>query len=277
MIKLAVFLFFGLISLAAGKKEDVSQSKEIVEIAQNLILQKDREQAIRILSKALQSEKNKSMQMEIRSILRDIGSLFLYDKAQQEYESSINFKKTDPIKWLAAVEKAQKIEPDNTLIMMESVRGWINRKNLEKAKETWDEFRSKNQYDKNVVLASVFLALASNDNKEFHSAKSKLKDLQLENFSQIASYVDFLEKVSNGNREKAYAGLPALKKEDSQNPQILYWENRLAPKGAADGPASTNLKSDEEPLCPAFPETYYRRYQYDLFFCSPSLEYFFKL
>ncbi len=277
MIKAIVLFSFCIVSLAASKKEDTAQSKEIVEIAQNLILQKDRDQAIRLLTKALQSEKSKTMQAEIRTILKDIGSLFLYDKAQQEYESSINFKKTDPTKWLASVEKAQKIEPDNTLIMMEQVRSWLNKKNLEKAKEAWDESRARNPYDKNVIVTSAFLALVSGDSKEIHNAKAKLKDLQLPNFSQIANYVDFLEKVANGNRDKAFAGLPAVKKEDPQNPQILYWENRLAPKSLADGTLVANSKSDDESVCSAFSETYYRRYQYDLFFCSTALEYYFKL
>ncbi len=277
MIKSALLLFLCFTSLAASKKEDTSQSKEMVEIAQNLILQKDRDQAIRLLSKALQSEKSKTMQNEIRSILKDIGSLFLYDKSQQEYESSINFKKTDPTKWLASVEKAQKIEPDNTLIMMEVVRSWLNKKNLEKAKEAWDESRVKNPYDRNVIITSAFLSLVSGDSKEIHSSRAKLKDLQLSNYSQIANYLNFLEKVASGNRDKAFSGLPAVKKEDPLNPQILYWENRLAPMGAAEGLLAANSKADDDSVCSVFPETYFRRYQYDLLFCSTALEYFFKI
>lgn len=266
-----VLLFIMNNAGAVVKKDETAQSKEIIEIAQNLILQKDREQAIRLLNKAYTAEKNKNVQTEIRNILKDIGSLFLYDKSQQEYESSINFKKTDPNKWFAAVEKAQKIEPDNTLIMYEIIRNHINKKNIEKAKEVLDDFRLKNSFDKYVILASVFLALAVNDVKESHNTRSKLKDLQLPNYTLIQGYLDFLEKMASNNKDKAQFSLVVIKKEDPQNPQIPYWESKLAGKSATG-----TTRADDEPICSTFPEHYFRRYQYDLFFCSPALEQYFK-
>lgn len=271
MIKISVltflYTFFYIVSLlGAGKKDESAQTKEIIEIAQNLILQKDREQAIRILNKAYAAEKNKTMQNEIKNILTDIGSLFLFDKAQQEYEFSVNFKKTDPSKWLATVEKAQKIEPDNTLIMSEVVRSWVNKKDINKAKEVLEEFRLKNPYDRNVILGSIFVALANNDIKEVHLVKSKLKDMRLRNFELISSYLEFLEIIKLGNHEKSVAALEVFKKEDAQNPQIPYWEARLSGK----------VRTDGEPICASFPEHYYRRYRHDLYFCSPALDFYFK-
>ncbi len=265
-----IILVLCLNTRAVGKKDDGSQSKEIIEIAQNLILQKDREQAIRILNKAYLTEKSKDGQNDIRNILKDIGSLFLYDKSQQEYESSVNLKKTEPTKWFAAVEKAQKIEPDNTLIMYEVIRNHLNKKNLDRAKELLEDFRLKNSNDRNVILASVFIALAGGDLKEAHSGRGKLKDLQLPNYSMIQGYTDFLEKFVSNNRDKAQFSLTLLKKEDPQNPQIAYWESKLVSKGLPK-------RLDDDAICAAFPEHYYRRYQYDLFFCSPALEQYFKL
>lgn len=258
---------FVLSVLAVSKKDEASSPREIIAIAQNLILQKDREQAIRILSKAQLVEKNKAVHSEIRSVLKDIGSLFLYDKAQQEFESSISFRKTDPANWLDAIERAQKIEPDNTLIMLEVIRNYINKKDIKKAKEHLEEFRRKNAFDQNVVLAGIFIGLGQGDLKEYSNAKSKLKELKIENGAIAASYIDFLDKVNSGNREKTILALAVLKKEDSLNPQIAYWENRLSGKA----------KSNNEALCPSFPERFYRRYFYDLFFCSPSLDHFFKI
>lgn len=254
---------------SSKKKDDLAQSKEIIEIAQNLILQKDREQAIRILNKAYSTEKNKNIQMEIRGILKELGSLFLYEKSQQEYESSVNFKKTDPSKWFSAVEKALKIEPDNTLIVVEVARNWVNKKNIEKAKETIEEFRLKNPHDKNLVLASVFIALAAGDSKEISLIKNKVKELQLANYSIVASYLEFLEKLILGNKEKKESAFAQLKKDDPQNPQIPYWENKLLGKSAIIGAA-------DESICGPIPEQYYRRYQHDLFFCSAALDHYFK-
>lgn len=253
-------------SKTTPKKDESAQSREIIEIAQNLVLQKDRDQAIRLLSKALLTEKNKNVLAEIRTILKDIGGLFLFDKSQQEYESSISFKKTDPSKWFAAVERAQKIEPDNTLIMIELIRNQINKKNLSRAKEILEEFRSKNAFDKNVILASIFLSLAGNDGKDNSILKARVKDLQLSNYAAINSYIELLERVLSGNKEKALLAVAAVKKEDSLNPQILYWEKHI----------NGNPKTDEELICESFPEHFYRRYYYDLFFCSSAMEHFFK-
>lgn len=267
-ILIIIFSISGLSANKSVKKNDESApSKEILEIAQNLILQKDRDQAIRILYKAQLIEKNKTVLNEIRAILRDIGSLFLYDKAQQEFESSINFKKTDPSKSLAAIERAQKIEPDNTLLMVELIRNQINKKNTDKAKEILDEFRLKNAYDKNVVLAGIFLSFITGDMKDAGLAKTRLKDLQLDNSIIISSYVEFLDRVNGGQKDKMATALAHLKKEDKLNPQITFWENRL----------SGRPRAEEEPLCAPFPEHFYRRYFYDLFFCSPVLEHYFKL
>tara|TARA_B110001454_G_scaffold219198_1_gene251486 strand:- start:56296 stop:57150 length:855 start_codon:yes stop_codon:yes gene_type:complete len=254
-------------SKSAAKKEDsAAQSREIIEIAQNLVLQKDRDQAIRLLNKALLTEKNKTVVTEIRSILKDIGSLFLFDKSQQEYESSISFKKTEPSKWLASVERAQKIEPDNTLIMLELIRNQVGKKNLGKAKEILEEFRVKNAFDKNVILAGVFLGVASSDGKDISILKTRVKDLQLPNFAAINSYIELLERVLAGNKEKALQALAIWKKEDSLNPQTTYWEKRI----------NGSSKPDDELICESFPEHLYRRYYYDLFFCSSALENFFK-
>jgi hypothetical protein len=272
-----IFAFFLLASVSFGsgvgaekvvvkKVDSGAQSREVIEIAQNLILQKDRDQSIRLLNKALLTEKNKSVLTEIRTILKDIGSLFLFDRSQQEYESSISFKKTDPGKWIAAVERAQKIEPDNTLIMMEAIRHQISKNNLNRAKEILEEFRIKNAFDKNVILAGAFLGLAGADGKDISILKARVKDLQLSNFLAINSYLEFLERILAANKEKALVALAAWKKEDSLNPQVSYWEKRVN--------GVTNL--EEKQICESFPEHLYRRYYYDLFFCSSALENFFK-
>lgn len=259
---------WGSVLLAVEKKDQGlrSQAREIIEIAQNLVLQKDRVQAVRLLYKAQGIEKNKVLIAEIRSILKDIGSLFLYDKAQQEYESSINFKRTDLSKSLVAIERAQKIEPDNTLVMIETIRNYINKKNLEKARESLEEFRAKNPFDKNVIIATAMLALASGEMKDILIAKIKLKEIQLPNQAAINAYTELLEKIVAGNKEKTLQALTIFKKEDAQNPQLVYLENRILGKD----------KTDDETLCSSFPEHYYRRYYYDLFFCSPAFEHYFK-
>lgn len=267
LVALAVALSSVATNKTAVKKEEPStQSRELIEIAQNLLLQKDRDQAIRLLIKAQAIEKNKIIVAEIRGILKNIGSLFLSDKSQQEFESSISFKKTDPSKWLAAVERAQKMEPDNTLVMYELIRNQVNNKNLNRAQEIVSEFRVKNAFDKNVILASIYLQLAANDGKDLSQLKTQLKDLQLPNHTAVSGYIELLERILVGNREKALATLAILKKEDALNPQLTYWEKRINGKP----------KTDEEPICKPFPEHYYRRYYHDLFFCSSALENFFK-
>ena len=273
MKRLFVFLFLTSFCSALGagkpaikKGDSPSQSREIIEIAQNLILQKDREQAIRLLNKALLTEKYKTVLTEIRTILKDIGSLFLFDKSQQEYESSISFKKTEPGTWSASLERAQKIEPDNTLIMIEMIRNQVSKNNLSRAKEILEEFRIKNAFDRNVILAGVFLGLASGDEKEISFLKARVKDLQLSNYTAINSYIEFLERILAGNKEKALLALAFWKKEDPLNPQVSYWEKRI----------SGRPKGDDEQVCESFPEHLYRRYFHDLFFCSSALENFFK-
>lgn len=118
---MALFLFSPR-SLQASLASKSETYQDIIEKAQNLILQKDRPQALLILNKAIQKETKVSIVLELRQAASEIAHKFLSDKAQQLYESSVASRRVDLNIAQQNAAEALKIEPDNLSIIAEYSR-----------------------------------------------------------------------------------------------------------------------------------------------------------
>lgn len=116
-----VALFFhstGL--LASGKTETY---KDLIEKSYNLSIQKDRTQAYITLANAIKKESKKGqVPKELLVAAEEVSSVFYSDKAQQLFETAISLKNTDLTLANTKISEAQKIEPDNLLILLEQLR-----------------------------------------------------------------------------------------------------------------------------------------------------------
>lgn len=111
-------LFLSATWVQAQTKDKKSEtSQDIIEKAQNLILQRDRAQAINILANAIKRESGRSQSVvELKKTLNEIAALFFSDKAQQLYEVGITLKRTDLNQALQKITEALRMEPDNSKI-----------------------------------------------------------------------------------------------------------------------------------------------------------------
>ena len=112
------FLLLGFIypnqAFAELTKKNRESSSDIIQKSQNLLLQKNRPQAIDLLVIALKNEKpNSSGFNELRKNLFEISRIFISDKAQQTYEFSLSLKRTDAPQALAKITEGIRIEPEN--------------------------------------------------------------------------------------------------------------------------------------------------------------------
>ncbi len=116
----AALLF--LSTSAYAKSTGIETYKDIIEKAHNLSLQNDRPQALRILSVAVKKETRPQAIAELKKVSRELSQIFLSDKSQQLYESGLSLKKIDPGEALDKIQEALKLEPENSLIVIEQAR-----------------------------------------------------------------------------------------------------------------------------------------------------------
>jgi hypothetical protein len=115
-------LAFSMTSYAQKTPTYRESAKDIIEKAQNLILQRDRQQALTILSGSIRREKGKAVEAELKQALNGIATAFLSDRAQQAYEASLSLRMTDINQSRERAQEAFVMEPDNLLIVLELAR-----------------------------------------------------------------------------------------------------------------------------------------------------------
>lgn len=115
-------LAFSMTSFAQKTPTYRESAKDIIEKAQNLILQRDRQQALTILSGSIRREKGKAVEAELKQALNGIATAFLSDRAQQAYEASLSLRMTDINQSRERAQEAFVMEPDNLLLVLELAR-----------------------------------------------------------------------------------------------------------------------------------------------------------
>lgn len=125
-------------SVWAAKLTNKSHSEtyqNIIEKAQNLILQKNRLQALDVLKNAAQKEQNLTAVKELKKTAIDIANIFMTEKTHQLYESALTLRFSNVNDATSRINEALKIEPNNIALMLELSRLLIAKKDC-KAAET---------------------------------------------------------------------------------------------------------------------------------------------
>lgn len=122
-------------SLAANlsEKNKSETYKDIIEKAQNLILQKNRAQALDILKNAAQREQNLNAVKELKKTAIEIANIFMTEKTHQLYENALSLRFTNISDAMNRVNEALKVEPNNMMLMTELGRLMIAKKDCKAA------------------------------------------------------------------------------------------------------------------------------------------------
>lgn len=218
----ALFVWPGLVhGQPKIKKSETYQ--DIIEKSQNLILQKDRQQAANILINAIRREGAKSAAAtELKKTLNETTTLFLSDKAQQIYEVGVTLKRTDPGQAQQKLSEGLKLEPDNLLFWIEMARVQIAKGDCSAADETAGKARLQNPYYEELNLVQAQAALCLNRLADYQ----KMLEGQDTKKSPLAKFWSLLE-VERLWKEKSFGKAQDLtaqvKKMDSAYPEVEYW------------------------------------------------------
>lgn len=268
-MKTLIFSFFLLFIAFDQALAETESYKDLIEKAQNLILQKDRQQAIQVLLTGLkQEQKNKVAINELKKKVEELGSLFLSDKAQQLYETSLSFKRKDISQAQNKINEALRIEPDNVQIMTESSRLLILKGDCNSAQDQLSKTYKKNTYDEQILLTMAQIQLCLGAVDQYFSIRShvELKHIN-ENPDWMA--LELQRMLFEKDKLKAKERLTALQKIDPKNPQLFYWQWKLS---KIEGEEDVSLVEKYKLNCNNVSARIFRMYQRDSYFCNKQTE-----
>lgn len=263
-------LFLCCLVFSAGTfaSTSVDSYKEAVDKAENLILQKDRSQAIQVLLNSLQREKNKIATQELKKKIEELGSVFLSDKAQQLFETAVSMKRKDVGQSLQKINEALRVEPDNVQILTESARLLILKGDCTSAQDQILKLYTKNKYDENLLLAMGQIQQCLGAMDQYFSVRAQADSKNLSESPDWQS-LELQRELFEKDKAKAKDRLALLQKMDSKNPQILYWQWRLS---KLEGAENAVAKEKYNLSCNNINARTFRAYMKDPYFCNKQNE-----
>lgn len=221
-------LFFFFTSAIAQKKVAVESSAAVIERAQNLILQKDRHQALSLLARALQRESGKGQsQAELKRASIEMSRLFLSDKTQQAYEVALSLRRLEPAQAQARLQEVLKQEPENALIVLELAQVHILRSECNQALELIERTLALIPFDEELILAQVqaLVCLKKYDHPLILTISQQVKRSGSLQVYWLLSEMELANVETS--RSRSVNLLSQLIKLDPLLPQISYWRYRI--------------------------------------------------
>ncbi|HEY8270849.1 MAG TPA: hypothetical protein VIG33_08150 [Pseudobdellovibrionaceae bacterium] len=209
-----------------SKKADTS--KDIIEKAYNLSLQKDRSQAINILVNAIKQENVRSENIsELKKTLQKVSYLFYSDRAQQAYELALSLRRTDPPQALQKMNEALRIETDNLTLFNEMQRMLLIKGDCSAVLDNVLKERLQDPFDESLVLlqAQAQVCLGKwEDLKKTHDSF----DLKASNQTKFWLSLEIDLALHEKNLTRAKELVTHLQKLDPKYPELHYWQWRVA-------------------------------------------------
>lgn len=265
---MAALSFFTTPLWAQIKNTRSETYKDIIEKAHNLSLQKDRQQALIILSTAIQKETRNPGVLELKKTASELAYIFFSDKAQQLFESGVALRRTDLNQAQDKISEAFRIEPDNLSIVVELARIFIAKGDCKGGQELVQKHLKYISFDEEMKLT-----LAQSLACQYRwSDYQKVADPVFSKKSHFFRYWLALEVEKNiaaKNYVKAQESLNSLKKIGENYPEISYLDWKLAALQRKPGSEAAHKYLM---TCKNISANQYRQYMIDPMLCRHLVE-----
>lgn len=265
----ALFLF-GAIALAAPadlKSKKSETSKDIIEKAYNLSLQKDRSQAINILVSAIKQENfHTGNTSEMLKALQQVSYLFYSDRAQQNYELALSSRRADPAQAQQKLIEALRVENDNLSLFNEMQRIILIRGDCSAALENITKERLQDPFDENLILLQAQANACLNKWDAYVKTRDLIdyrKSPQLKFWLSLE--IEYQLSLKNGSKAKELQA--NLAKLDPKYPEANYWNWRVL-----TGPEKSEIGQKYVKECKNLSAVLYRLYMTDVNLCRRMVE-----
>ena len=268
LIGVALFIFKNAFAAPADTKSKKAEtSKDIVEKAYNLSLQKDRSQAITILVNAIKQENSRSLTtVELKKALQQVSYLFYSDRAQQTYELALSLRKTDPAQAFQKMAEALRMETDNLTLFNEMQRMILIKGDCSAALDNLNKERLQDPFDENLQLLQAQAQVCVGNWEDYKKSRDG-NDIKKTGLQKFWLPLEMEHALYEKNLQKAKETLLNLQKLDPKYPEITYWQWRVA--ATADKAAFAQKYVKE---CKNISATAYRQYMTDVNLCRKVVE-----
>ncbi len=202
--------------------------KDIIEKAHNLSLQNDRQQALNILSAAVKKETRLPAINELKRVAKELSQTFLSDKSQQLYESALSLRRTDVNQALERAAEARRLEPENSLIVLEQARLLVGKGDCRGAQESLQKQLSLLAFDEDLRLAQAQAAVCLEKWTDYQKAKEI--DGHKKATSEFWLILEVEHQLSQKDFAKAQDLLAQIQRGAEKYPEQLYWQQIVEQK-----------------------------------------------
>ncbi|UYL10512.1 hypothetical protein B9G69_007980 [Bdellovibrio sp. SKB1291214] len=257
-----------LLPAPAFSQSKAETYKDIIEKAYNLSLQKDRQQALNILSAAIARESRPNAQVELKKAAVDVAHVFFSDKAQQLYETTLSLKKTDINQAVSKLSEAQRIEPDNQTIGTEMARLQIAKGDCSNAQENLVKSLKLIPFDDEVKLANAQAQSCAGQWVEF-AKNPEAVDAKKSPYQKYWMVLTIEHQLKLKNLTKASEISQNLTKLDAKYPEAHYWSWKIS-----QALKKSNVEQAQKYVmtCKNISASQYRQYMIDPMLCRHTAE-----
>jgi hypothetical protein len=269
-----IFLSFGPFAFGQAAEKNVSEVKtetytDIIEKAQNLALQKDRPQAINILTAAIKKEGRKTRApKELFTTLDEISTVFFSEKAQQSYELALSLISTDKNLANTKLTEALRQEVDNLLILEEQAR-LASHTDCSQGLAQFKRIIEINPYYEPALLGRAQTQICTQDFEAYLQSKPTANELRQSELLPYWHEIEIEYFYQQKNYKKAKEAIAHLIKVLPKYPEIKYWQWKIE--------SEQKIKNDKlivEYLnhCNSLSKRDERKYRYSLKVCKNTSE-----
>lgn len=264
----AALSLFAMPLFAQTKAPKSETYKDIIEKAYNLSLQKDRQQALIIISNAIQKESRPQAVAELKKTASELGHLFLSDKAQQLFESGVALRKADLNQAQDKISEALRIESDNLSIVGEMARIYIAKGDCRSAQELANKNIKVIGFDEDLKLA-LAQSYACQQRWSDYQRLAEPALIKRSPFLKFWLALEVEKHLSGKNYVKAQESLNILRKSDDKYPTTAYlaWKLALLQRKRNAEEAHKYLMT-----CKNISANQYRQYMIDPMLCRHLIE-----
>lgn len=266
----AFFIFIFALSLQARTKTNDNNLEAVKKRVINLLIQKQKKQALSNLNNYISTETNKSLLKEAREFRIQIAKKFLTKEAQEAYEMSINLTLDNPKEAKKNNDECLALDPDQLDCLIQQLR--LAYRDKKKKPPEAEELEKSSRYfdstDCNWIKISVEKKAPDFKSLSFcHKENGKLKEDKL-----VISILEVDRAMAAKNFSRAQEVLAQITVEHSDWPDLIYFKNKIEFESSENKALSPpDLLGQYQNKCKILSKSVVRKYRYDFELCQRGL------
>ena len=272
VVQTAAFFILLMPQIGLAKSKAInSELQDVEKKAINLLIQKQKKQALETLTDYISNENNKNLLIEAREFRQNLAKKFPTKESQEAYETSLNLTVDNPKEAKKNIEDCLLLDPENFDCLVQRLR-LIYRENRKKPIESAELERISKYFessDANWVKASTEQYLVGKNPVELKTLNFSKNEMQSTADEKLIFMIFNLNKaLFIKNLIKAKEILDEIEKKFSDWPDIIYFKNRIAAESLEQNPlTTTEMLNQYLSKCKNLNKSTVRKYRYDFDLC----------